>query len=189
MIHSATLPTLPAGRVVLRWLTGADIPALFTIFSHPEVMRYWSSAPLKDLGEAQALLEGIQDSFRRKELYQWGVALKAGDKVIGTCTLLHLDPRNRRAEVGYALGRVYWGQGLMSEALGALFDYAFTTLGLHRLEADVDPRNAPSLRILERLGFQREGMLRERWLVGEETQDSLLLGLLDREWLARRAAG
>ena len=184
MIHP-TLPTIPAKRIELRWLTEADIPALYSIFSHPDVMRYWSSAPLQNLDEAKALLDDIQDSFRKNELFQWGVFSKAEGKVIGTCTILNMDRKNRRAEVGYALGREYWGQGFMNEALAALLHYAFTTLELHRIEADVDPRNTASLRLLDKLGFQREGLLRERWLVGDETQDSVMLGLLHREWLAR----
>ncbi len=107
------------------------------------------------------------------------------DRVIGTCTVYSLDPRNRRAEIGYALVRDCWGRGLMSEALGALIGYAFGPLDLARLEADVDPRNAASIRIIERLGFVREGLLRERWRVGGGTQDSLILGLLRRDWEAR----
>ena len=114
-----------------------------------------------------------------------GDILVEDDRIVGTCTLFNLDARNRRAEIGYALARDSWGQGLMSEALGALIAYAFGPLGLTRLEADVDPRNAPSIRIVEKLGFVREGLLRERWHVGGEAQDSLMLGLLRREWGAR----
>jgi RimJ/RimL family protein N-acetyltransferase len=69
--------------------------------------------------------------------------------------------------------------------LTILLDYAFRALGLRRLEADVDPRNSGSMRVLERLGFRHEGLLRERWKVNGELQDSVLLGLLEREW--RRA--
>lgn len=132
--------------------------------------------------DARALLDDIQACFAAKSLFQWGVARREDDWVIGTCTLYHLDGRNRRAEIGFALGREHWGRGLMQEALGALLGYAFDTLNLHRVEADVDPGNAASLRLLERLGFVREGMMRERWLVGGGVQDSVILGLLRREW-------
>ena len=92
-----------------------------------------------------------------------------------------------RAEIGYCLRSAHWGRGYMGEALSALIDHAFGVLKLRRLEADVDPNNAGSLRILDRMGFQREGLLRERWNVGGEIQDSALLGLLAREWRGRRA--
>jgi RimJ/RimL family protein N-acetyltransferase len=188
MNPSATLPTIATERLALRWLTEDDAPALFTLFSHPEVMRYWSTPPMKDLSEARALLGRIRKAFRRKTLFEWGIALGKEDRVIGTCTLFHLDEQNRRAELGYALARECWGQGLMSEALTALLDHAFSTLDLNRIEADVDPRNEPSVRILERLGFEREGLFRERWLVAGERQDSLMLGLLRHDWRSRRRA-
>jgi ribosomal-protein-alanine N-acetyltransferase len=183
------LPALGAGRVGLRWLEPADVPALFEVFSDPEVMRYWSSTPLVDEEAAAGLLRHIHDRFAARALFQWGISRQADNRVIGTCTLFHLDAENRRAEIGFALGQAHWGQGLASEALGLLIGFAFGTLGLHRLEADVDPRNAASLRILERQGFRREGLLRERFHVGGEVQDSAFLGLLRREWPGRAAPG
>jgi RimJ/RimL family protein N-acetyltransferase len=185
MINSETLPTITSERVTLRWLNEGDVRSLFAVFSAPDVMRYWSSPPLEDIEEAQKLLAHIRDGFRRRALFQWGVARRADDQVIGTCTLFHPDLENRRAELGYALSREHWGNGYMREALTALLNYSFGELNLHRLEADVDPRNALSIRTLEKLGFRREGYLRERWLVGGGIQDSLFYGLLASEWRAR----
>ena len=176
------LPTIRGERVALRWLRREDIGALFEIFSHPEVMRFWSSAPLADEDGAALLLDRIHDCFQRRELFQWGLVLQRDNLVMGTCTLAQLDEEHRRAELGFALGREHWGNGYMREALAALLDFAFGELQLHRLEADVDPRNAASIHLLERLGFKREGHLRERWWVNGEAQDALLYGLLQREW-------
>jgi RimJ/RimL family protein N-acetyltransferase len=106
--------------------------------------------------------------------------------VIGTVTLFNLNLDNRRAEVGYGLDRDFWRQGYMNEALQALLSFAFNVLNLHRLEADVDPRNVGSIRSLEKLGFQREGYLRERLHVNGEIQDAYFYGLLRPEWEARR---
>ncbi len=185
MIEAEILPTIDAERLRLRWLAQSDVPALYEIFSHAEVMRYWSSLPLEDLRGAEALLARVHDGFHRRQLFQWGVARRTDDLVIGTCTLAHLDANNRRAEVGYVLGREHWGQGYIQEALTALLCFAFDELNLHRIEADVDPRNDASIRTLERLGFQREGYLRERWLVGGGIYDSLFYGLLRSEWRER----
>jgi RimJ/RimL family protein N-acetyltransferase len=115
-------------------------------------------------------------------LLQWGVSTQDEDRVVGTCTLAHLDLGQGRAEVGFALHPAHWGRGLMRAALRTLIGHAFATLGLRRLEADVDPRKLRSLHALEALGFRREGLLRERWLVEGEIQDSVLLGLLRSEW-------
>lgn len=179
---SDQLPRLVASRVDLRWLTEADVPALYAVFSDPEVMRYWSSPAFVDPSQGMALLRSIHEYFRSKSLLQWGIARQADDLVIGTCTLSHIDVTHRRAEVGFALGRAHWGQRIMSEVLPTVIEFAFGSLGLHRLEADVDPRNLRSLRVLERQGFQREGHLRERYHVNGEIQDALILGLLRSNW-------
>lgn len=184
MIEGDHLPTISAPRVVLRWMTQRDVGDLHAIFSNAEVMRYWSSPPLADEDGARDLLAEIHDCFSKRSLFQWGLAMRSDDRVIGTCTLAAIDEPNRRAELGFALGRDHWGKGYMAEALKALLDYAFETLNLRRLEADVDPRNKGSIRTLERLGFQREGLLRERWDVNGEIQDSLMYGLLRGEWEA-----
>jgi [ribosomal protein S5]-alanine N-acetyltransferase len=178
MIDGPTLPTLAAERVVLRWLTDDDVPALYRIFSDPQVMRYWSHGPFTGLADAEEYLALIRRCFEEKSLFQWGVALADTDEVIGTCTLSSVNPTHRRAEIGYALARAHWGRGYMAEALPALLRFAFGTLGLHRIEADVDPRNVASLKSLERLGFTREGYLRERYHVNGEVQDTVLFGLL-----------
>jgi RimJ/RimL family protein N-acetyltransferase len=185
MIPGERLPTLTGQRLRLRWLEAPDVPALYEVFSDAEVMRYWCRLPFTHQGEAHELLGAIERAFADQSLFQWGIARIEDDAVIGTCTLALVDERNLRAELGYTLGRAHWGQGLMREALDVLVAYTFETLGLRRLEADVDPRNAASIRCLERLGFQREGYLRERWFVGGETQDAIIYGLLRREW--RRA--
>jgi len=176
------LPTLEAERIRLRAVTDSDIDSLFSIFSDPQVMRYWSGPPFCDRDEAAALVCEIREKFSRRVYLKWGVALRSDDKVIGTATLFNLNLEQERAEVGYALAREQWGQGLMNEALRRLLQYSFDELKLRRLEADVDPRNAGSIKTLERLGFQREGYLRERWHVSGEIQDALFYGLLRHEW-------
>ncbi len=189
MSRDGLLPTIRAGRVLLRSLDERDLDALFEVFSDPQVMRYWSSGPLADRAAAETLLADIRAKAARRELYQWGVAGVDDDVVVGTCTLLQVDTGNGRAEVGYALAHAQWGRGLMTEALGALIGHAFGELGLRRLEADVDPRNAASIRLLERLGFRHEGLLRERWRVAGELQDTALYGLLARDFRPPGGAG
>lgn len=179
------LPRLETPRTVIRHPTAADVPALYEIFRDREVTRYWSWPAYTHPAQAAALLAEIDELFAERVLFQWGIARREDDRVVGTVTLFQIEPANRRGEIGFALGRAAWGQGLMREALGALLDFAFGRLGLNRLEADVDPRNERSLAVLERLGFRREGLLRERHVVAGEVQDSVMLGLLAREWRQR----
>jgi [ribosomal protein S5]-alanine N-acetyltransferase len=176
------LPELRSPRVVLRWLELEDAPELLQIYANPEVMAYWSTPPMRELGEARRLIVDIHRLFAAHSLYEWGIVRLDDARVIGTLTFSSLDAKNRRAEIGFALARDAWGHGYMSEAAAVALDFAFGPLGLTRIEADVDPRNDASLRLLERLGFVREGLARERWRVGGEVQDSVMLGLLRREW-------
>jgi ribosomal-protein-alanine N-acetyltransferase len=184
-MHWERLPTIDASRVSLRWISAADTNAFYAIYSHPEVMRYWSTPPLADREAAANLIEKIQEDWKRRVILKWGIALRTDDQLIGSLTLFNLDFNHRRAEIGYALGRDHWGKGYMNEALMAVLKYAFEVLDLHRIEADVDPRNAASIKTLERLGFKREGYLRERWQVNGEIQDAFYYGLLRRDWVGQ----
>ncbi len=177
-------PILISERLVLRETADCDLEAIFEMESDAIAMRYWSKLPLRELDEARAALERAKRSFPDRAGLRWSITRSDDDCMLGHVSLFSFSEQNRRAEVGYGLLRRHWGQGFMQEALTAVIDYAFGPLSLRRLEADVDPRNAASLRALERLGFAREGLLRERWQVGEEISDSALLGLLAGHWRA-----
>jgi len=176
------VPTLDADRVTLRPVVASDVYALFGFFSDHEVTRYWSRLPMTHLAQARTLLRQIRERYRSGEGMQLGIERKHDGVLIGTCTLFHFMGQNRRAELGYVLGSPYWRQGYMHEALQRLLAYAFDDLGLIRLEADIDPRNESSERTLLRLGFVKEGYMRERWIVGDVVSDSAVFGLLRREW-------
>ena len=173
-------------RLLLRPLEGEDAPALMEIFSDPRVMHYWSTPPWTTLDQARALISDDLGALSCGKHLRLGVVLKSRGELVGTCSLFNLSPGCRRAEIGYALAHAHWGRGYLQEALTALLAHAFGPLGLNRIEADIDPRNLASARSLERLGFSREGLLRERWVVGEEVSDSALYGLLQRDWAARK---
>jgi len=179
------LSILETPRLRLRALTEGDVPSLFTIYKDPEAMRYWSHPAMTDIGEAEALLQDIESHAGPQTLFEWGIARREDDLVIGTCTLHRIDRQHRRAELGYILHRDHWGQGLAGEALSALLNHAFGAMSLHRLEADIDPRNTSSIRSVERLGFRLEGRLRERYFLAGEIQDSLIYGILAPEWISR----
>ena len=169
---------------MLRLIAGADAPALFAVFSDPRVMRYWSTPPWTVIEQAQAFIERSVDALAKGEALRLGLERRSDGQLIGQCTLFAFAEASRRAEIGYSLAASAWGQGYMHEALSALIDHGFDGLKLNRIEADIDPRNAASARSLERLGFTREGLLRERWIVDGEVSDTALFGLLAREWRA-----
>ena len=178
---------LPTKRLLLRPLREADAAALFEIFSDAEVARYGSAPPWTALDQAHAKIQRHLKAMASGEYLCLGIQRSWERDLIGTCTLFHLDPGCRRAEIGYSLHSAAWGQGYMHEALLSLLAYGFSELGLNRVEADIDPRNRPSAKCLERLGFIQEGYLRERWIVDGEVSDTAWYGLLHSEWQARSA--
>jgi RimJ/RimL family protein N-acetyltransferase len=175
-------PNLETASLRLRELALADAEGMHAIYSDPETMKFWSIEPVSSLEDTRRLVEKDLDAAANGNAMFWGITLAGEDRAIGKCVLFNFSNANRRAEVGYVLNRRYWKRGLMLEAMGAVIDHAFNELGLHRLEADTDPANAGSLGLLERLGFEREGLFRQRWRVYGQWQDSVMLGLLKADW-------
>jgi RimJ/RimL family protein N-acetyltransferase len=180
------LPTLSTERLGLRAVVEADAASLFEIFSDHEVMRYWSRPPMASMEDARALVAEIRAHWHARTLFQWGVTPREGGALIGTCTLYGWNRAHARAELGYALRKDRWGCGLATEAVGAVLDFAFGTMRLHRVGADTDPRNLASARVLQRLGFKPEGVQRETYHHLGEWADSALWGLLAAERLRDR---
>ena len=181
-ISLAAPVTLSTDRLTIRRMTPADASRYFDIFSNADVTRYWSAPPMTEIEQAEKKVADIIAHYEKGDLFQLAIERNSDQQMIGTCTLWNIHVQNRRAEVGYALGRSYWGNGYMFEAMQALVEHAFRVMQLHRLEADIDPRNEASAKSLVRLGFKREGLLRERWIVGDEISDSALYGLLASQW-------
>lgn len=181
--------SLATPRLELSPLRPADADDLFRIYSDQEFMRYWSSAPWASRDRAVAMIEGDLRELAAGEHLRLGIRLRDGGGLIGTCSLFQFVPACRRAELGYGIAPAHWRRGYMVEAVGAVLRFAFDELGLHRLEADIDPRNVASARSLEKLAFRREGLLRERWIVDGVCSDSAIYGLLAPEWRAGAGAG
>ncbi len=173
--------SLKTQRLLLRPLKAEDAKPLFEVFSDPEVMRFWSTPPWTTIEQAQEMIAADTEELARGIHLRLGIVTPGDEALIGTCSLFNFSQPSRRAEIGYCLASSAWGRGYMYEALTELIRYAFDELKLHRLEADIDPRNSASERILLRLGFVKEGHLRARWIVDDETSDSALYGLLQSD--------
>ncbi|MDX1672360.1 MAG: GNAT family protein [Balneolaceae bacterium] len=175
-------PQIETERLYLRKLERADAETIFEIFSDPEVTRYWSFPAMKDKNDAISFIDETHKGFDNNSLLEWGIVNRKSGTLIGTCAYASWDPAHRRAEIGFALHRDEWGKGFMKELLRSFLPFAFDKLDLHRIEADVDPRNLPSIHLLEHFGFRREGYLRERYLLNGEEQDALLYALLRKDF-------
>ena len=181
----ASLPRLTGRRAALRGFREDDFEALFSLHTDPEVMRYWSFPPWTEREQGREYFARALAARDPDRMLCWAIHTLDDDALIGTSTLFNINPSQGLAEIGYALGRAHWGAGIARDAVAQALDYAFDVLGVCRVEADIDPRNIGSMRLVEALRFRQEGLLRERWHVGGETSDTAFYGLLAREWRER----
>ncbi len=178
-------PSLTTNRLHLRQIQPKDAEAFFAIKSDREVMDFYGDEVHQSLEETRALIQQLQDSYDRREALFWGITLKGEDVIIGSCAFISFNPDFHYAETGYEMHRAYWRQGIMAEAMSTILTYGFTELELHRIEAALDDRNAPSKNLLLKLGFTYEGNLRQRFLLRDQFLDAHYFGLLKDEWLER----
>lgn len=176
-------PTLTTERLRLRPFAAADAEPLFALQSDAYVLRYWDSPPWTERARAEQFIARSQ--AMAEEGSGARLVIERDSTFAGWCTLNSWNPDFRSASLGYCLARAGWGQGVATEAAGALLDWAFGTLDLNRVQAEADTRNAASARVLEKLGFTLEGTLREDCVVNGDVSDSWVFGLLRREWFSQ----
>jgi ribosomal-protein-alanine N-acetyltransferase len=172
-----TMPVIEGRHIRLRPLRASDVDALYALHGDPQVMRYWSTTAWTSTDDAIEHLRRSGEAYAGGAL-PWAIAMAESDELIGDVSVFNISQAHRRAELGYSLAAGHWGRGLAVEAVRLALAYGFDTLKLERFEADTDPRNAPSRRMLEKLGFELEGTMRRRWFVGGEWCDSSWYGLL-----------
>jgi RimJ/RimL family protein N-acetyltransferase len=175
---------LETERLRLRPFEAGDLDALYTIYSDADVVR-WLYRDAHTLDEVRALLDRkIAGAVLRIE-GDWlsaAVVLRAGGDVVGDVSLLWASEGHRQGELGFAFHPAHHGKGYATEASRPLLEFAFETLGLHRVVGRLEPRNAGSARVLEKLGMRREAHLVENEWVKGEWQSELVYALLEREW-------
>ena len=187
-MSEAEFTQIESERVWIRRFKDSDLAPFIAYRNDPEVARYqsWDSC---DEQEARAIireLESAQPSVTG-EWFQFAIESKQTGDLIGDCGLRVDKDEPYRAEIGFTLAREYQGKGFASEAVPLLLDYAFGTLGLHRVVAIADCRNTPSVALLERVGMRREGHFIENvWFKGGWA-DEYLYAVLKDEWLHKRA--
>jgi RimJ/RimL family protein N-acetyltransferase len=174
-------PTLHAPRLRLRPFAEADADALFAVHSSAHVLRYWDSPPWTERARAHRFIAICRQIAEEGSGARLAMDRAADGAFLGWCGLTRWNPVYRSASLGYVLDDAAWGHGYATEAASALLQWAFETLDLNRVQAETDTRNVASARVLEKLGFVREGTLREDCVVNGDVSDSWVYGLLRRE--------
>jgi RimJ/RimL family protein N-acetyltransferase len=179
-----TLPLL-TDRLLLRDFVPDDWRAAHIYESDPQTVRYQSFGPFSEEQSRDYIARNLESiRARPRRLYDLAVVLREDDSLVGRCGLSQSVSEPDEAALWYILNRGYWRRGLMSEAARRLLRFGFEELGLRRVWADTDPRNAASIRLLEKLGMRREAHFRENVFVKGEWCDTLIYAILRREWQA-----
>ena len=179
-------PVIETNRLIIRLIEKSDLPALFAVNGDDEVFRYSPRESWKTPADGDAWFAKIMSHRETGATMQFVIVLRDGGRPIGTLAVFHFEESVGSAEIGYVLGREHWGKGLMTEVLSAFVEFAFETLGLKRLEAELDPRNLASAKVLERVGFSNEGRRRRNYFSKGEVTDTGLYGMLSDDSRRRR---
>jgi RimJ/RimL family protein N-acetyltransferase len=182
------LMQLESERLLLREFNMSDWPALHAYTSVPDVVKYMPFGPTTGAETREHLSQCLTTAAEQpRRIYELAVVIRAENQLIGTATIT-LHPQERRhASFSYLLHRHYWGHGYATEAMRTLINFGFRDLQLHRLEDTADTRNQASVRVMEKLGMQREGHLRETIWKDGQWYDEYIYAILAHEWLTEEA--
>jgi ribosomal-protein-alanine N-acetyltransferase len=169
-------------RLLVTPAEAGHLDELLEVNGDDQVTRFLPYETWTGRGDAEAWLAGMNLLSQSGMCRQLVLLQKADSRAVGTLLLFNFEEKCRRVEIGYALGRVWWGRGLMNEAVRDVCDYAFSAMNIRRIEAEVNIANTASCDLLTRVGFQLEGRLRQRWTVKGITYDTNMYGLLVDDW-------
>ncbi len=180
MLHFnfSPFPILHSKRLSFRRITPDDVSEIFFLRSDPRVMKYRNSAPAKDNADATLYLDRANAEVEKNSGITWGITLKGENKIIGYIGFWHTQAAHFQTEVGYSLHPDYWRQGLMSEALQTIIDYAFNQTDLHSIVANVNVNNQASMALLEKNGFVKKAHFRENYFYDGKFLDSIIYCLV-----------
>ena len=167
-------PVIETERLLLRKVTMDDAEDVFLLRTNEEAMKYINKPKLLSIDDAKELIKKMNISDR----IQWGITIKNENKIIGTIGYHRIEKEHYRAEIGYMLDPEYWNTGLMSEALTKAIGFGFTKMGLHSIEAVINPGNTASRAILKKFGFIKEAYFKENFFFEGEFYDSEVYSLL-----------
>ena len=166
-------------RLLLREVQETDAPEIFFFRSDDRIMQYLDREKLTSETEALEFIGRYKKAILENEGINWGICLQNSNKLIGTIGLWWFIKANHRAEIGYSLHPDFWNKGLMHEAMQAVLDYGFKTLKLHSVEANINPQNQASRKLLEKHGFVQEAYFREDYYFQGKFLDSVIFSLID----------
>ena len=177
-----SFPILNTQRLLLRQITQDDDRSLLEVLSDEDTCEYLTHNAVNDIANIQRMIYGMQRFFDEKQRIRWGIAKRQDNSIIGHCGFFDIDKANCCAEISYCLKSGLWGQGIMTEALDAMLKFGFEDYGLNRIVAKVMKDNVGSVKVLQKLGFVHEGILRESLYKNGKYHDLMIFSILKNEY-------
>jgi [ribosomal protein S5]-alanine N-acetyltransferase len=174
-------PILSTRRLRLRQFRDADAEAMHRCFANPEAMRFWNHPIHTKRIETERAVHRFIDCTPSYYRF-WAVADTKTDRCFGMVNYHDGHIRNKRVAIGYIIDPARHQKGIATEAVSAMLDFCFGELHLHRVQAFIQPDNTASRKLVEKLGFRSEGILRDNLRVGEAWRDEMLFALLEKDW-------
>lgn len=171
-------------ELILRQYDPSDQEDYFEYLSDADVLRFVPEECIPEtMDRAAEEVQYVMDLFHYQRSVYWALALKKNNKLIGSCGFNYWNRDHYRTEISYDLAREYWGRGIITKAAKAVLTFGFTHMHLHRVEATIVPDNIGSVRVVEKLGFKYEGLLREQKMLHGEFKDANVYSILSHEFL------
>ena len=175
-------PTIETDRLILRKIKKSDAKDLYEYCSSEVSAKYSLWEPHEDLGVTRQYISWLLRSEKRGEYFTWGIELKSSGKLIGTVSLPSIDKDYKVAEIGYGIIDSYWGNGYASEAIKAIMEYGFCTVGFICINAKIMKENSASVRVASAVGMQCDGLLRNGVYCKGKAHDVYVFSMLDTDY-------
>jgi [ribosomal protein S5]-alanine N-acetyltransferase len=186
-IATNKFPVIETSRLVLRQVTNEDANDILRYLSDEEVMKYYGLEPFKSINDVLEEISWYQSIQHNKTGMRWGITLKEQGLVIGSCGFHNGVSQHFRTEIGFELSREHWGKGIAHEAVEAIISYGYENMNVQRIEALIEPPNLASQKLVEKLGFVREGLLRSYEFTGGKFDDLYMYSLLKQDFDRKRS--
>ncbi|BAY84234.1 GCN5-related N-acetyltransferase [Calothrix parasitica NIES-267] len=174
-------PELETQNLILRQVNQSDSRDIFQHLSDKEVLKYHDLEAFTNIKQAKNIIAIFDEKFHSNQMIRWGIANKENNIIIGTCGFHNWVQKSFQAEIGYELSQAYWQKGIMTEALTNIIKFGFEKMELNRISATVMLDNIASMKLLDKLGFEEEGVLREYGFWKGEFHDLKMFSLLKKE--------
>lgn len=176
-------PILETERLYLRKIDPSDAQAIFNYFSQENMVQYYGMDAFNNKEQALQIIDSFNTGFESGRVIRWGIVRKDNSAFIGTCGFHNISKPHNRSEIGYEIANDHWGQGFATEALRAIIPFGFQELNMHRIAAIIFLENTASEKLVERLGFKKEGILRDYMFQNGTACYTTIYSLLKHEWL------